>query len=116
MELPGTSEENLTPSSCVSDIPSPLSGVHKEVVDALASLPSHSGDGSSSQKVADSYKQFLNSLVKSGSDKAFTIQKEYKDLLDPIAENVNEGNGSSEELVDYDDSDNSQNSDTPFLS
>jgi hypothetical protein len=111
MELPGTSEENLTPSSCVSDIPPPLSGVHKEVVDALASLPSHSGDGSSS-----SYKQFLNSLVKSGSDKVFTIQKEYKDLLDPIAENVNERNGSSEELVDYDDSDNSQNSDTPFLS
>jgi hypothetical protein len=115
MELPCNSEENLISPSCVPDIPSSLSGVHKEVVDALASLPSHSGEGSSSQKAADSYKQFLTSLARSGSDKAFTIQKEYKGLLDPIVENVNEENGPSDELVDYDSTDNSQNSDTPYL-
>jgi hypothetical protein len=35
--------------------------------------------------------------------------------LDPIEENVNENNESSEELVDYGSSDNSQGSDTPYL-
>ncbi|KAK1697578.1 hypothetical protein QYE76_014275 [Lolium multiflorum] len=115
MELPGNPVENLFPPSCAVDTPSSLSEVHKEVVDALASLPSHSGGDSSSQKAADSYKQFLTSLATSGSDKAFTIQKEYKDLLDPIPENVNEGDGNSDELVDYDSSDNSQYSDTPYL-
>jgi hypothetical protein len=103
------------PSSCATANPSSLTDVHKEVVGALASLPSQSGESSSSQKAADSYKQFLTSLARSGSDKAFTIQKEYKELLDPIVENVNENNESSEELVDYGSSDNSQGSDTPYL-
>ncbi|KAK1643266.1 hypothetical protein QYE76_061071 [Lolium multiflorum] len=74
-----------------------------------------SAASSSSQMAADSYKQFLTSLARSGSDKAFTIQKEYKHLLDPIDENMNEDIGPSDELVDYDSSDNSQTSDTPYL-
>jgi hypothetical protein len=86
-----------------------------EVVEALASLPSHSGASSPSKKAADSYKQFLNSLARSNSDKAFTIQKEYKGLLDPIVENKDEDNEPSDEMIDYGSSDNSQDSDGPFL-
>jgi hypothetical protein len=112
-ELTCYPDEN--PSSCATASPSSLTDIHKEVVGALASVPSQSGESSSSQKAADSYKQFLTSLARSGSDKAFTIQKEYKELLDPIVENVNENNDSSEELVDYGSSDNSQGSDTPYL-
>jgi hypothetical protein len=63
------------PSSCATANPSSLTDVHRKVVGALASLPSQSGESSSSQKAADSYKQFLTSLARSGSDKAFTIQK-----------------------------------------
>jgi hypothetical protein len=100
---------------CAPDIPTTLPEVHKEVVEALASLPSHSGVSSPSKKAADSYKQFLNSLARSNSDKAFTIQKEYKGLLDPIVENKNEDNDPSDEMVDYGSSDNSQDSDGPFL-
>jgi hypothetical protein len=103
------------PSSCVTANPSSLTDVHKKVAGALASLPSQSSESSSSQRAADSYKQFLTSLARSNSDKAFTIQKEYKNLLDPIAENVNEENDPADELVDYDSSDNSQESDTPYL-
>jgi hypothetical protein len=100
-----------------SDKVSPvLPEIHRQVVDALASLPSQVGEGPSNQSEDVSYRQFINSLARSGSDKAFTIQKEYRSLLDPIAENVGEKSGQYEELVDYDSSDNSQASDTPFLS
>jgi hypothetical protein len=92
-----------------------LHEVHKEVVDALASLPLQDGEGSSTQKEAESYRQFINSLAKSNSDKAFMIQKAYSGLLDPIVENVNGGVGPSDELVDYDSSDSSQTSEAPFL-
>ncbi|KAK1620803.1 hypothetical protein QYE76_026320 [Lolium multiflorum] len=107
--------ENMVPPCYAPIVSSSLSEVHKEVVDALASLPSQSAASSSSQMAPDSYKQFLTSLARSDSDKAFTIQKEYKHLLDPIDENMNEDIGPSDELVDYDSSDNSQASDTPYL-
>jgi hypothetical protein len=115
LELPCVPEKNLVSTPYVPVSSPPLSEVHKEVVGALASLPSQSSESSSSQRAADSYKQFLTSLARSNSDKAFTIQKEYKNLLDPIAENVNEENDPADELVDYDSSDNSQDSDTPYL-
>jgi hypothetical protein len=43
-------------SPCDSVIPTSLPKVHMEVVEALASLPSHSGASSPSKKAADSYK------------------------------------------------------------
>jgi hypothetical protein len=73
------------------------------------------GEGSSIQKEDESYRQFVNSLARSKTDKAFTIQKEYISLLDLIAENTKERSGHSDELVDYDSSENSQASDVPFL-
>jgi hypothetical protein len=112
----------MDPSCNLSEILVPgkttpvLPEIHKQVVDALASLPSQVGEGPSNQKDDVSYRQFVNSLARSNSDKAFTIQKEYISLLDPIAENVRERSGHSDELVDYDSSGNSQSSDTPFLS
>jgi hypothetical protein len=43
----------------------------------------------------------MHTLIKSGSDKAFTIQKRYRKELGPILEAVNEEEA-SEEQVDYD--------------
>jgi hypothetical protein len=43
-------------SPCDSVVPTSLPKVHMEVVEALASLPSHSGASSPSKKAADSYK------------------------------------------------------------
>jgi hypothetical protein len=44
------------------------------------------------------------------------IQKAYSGILDPIVENVNEGAGPADEMVDYDNSgESSQTSDVPYL-
>jgi hypothetical protein len=86
------------------------------VVDAVASLPLKDGGSSSSQNEDNSFSKFINSLAKSKSDKSFMIQKAYSGILDAIAENVNEGAWPSDEMVDYDSSDeSSQTYDVPYL-
>ncbi|KAK1653547.1 hypothetical protein QYE76_071352 [Lolium multiflorum] len=81
-----------------------LSDVHKSVTDAFAPSVLFPGQASSSASASPSYTQFLHTLVKSGSDKAFMIQKKYKKELGPILEAVNEEDF-SEEQVDYDTTD-----------
>jgi hypothetical protein len=104
-DIPCNLDENLLSPSCICDKSTPvLPEVHKEVVDALASLPLQDADGSSIQKEAESYRKFNNSLAKANNDKAFMIQKTYSGILDPISEDVNEGTGPSDELADYDSS------------
>jgi hypothetical protein len=67
-----------------------LSEVHKYVTKAFAPSILSPGQASSSASASPSYAQFLHTLVKSGSDKAFTIQKQYRKELVPILEAVNE--------------------------
>jgi hypothetical protein len=79
-----------------------LSEVHKSVTKAFAPSVLSPGQASSSASApSSSYAQFLHTLVKSGSDKAFHIQKQYRKELGPILEAVNEEEA-SEEQVDYD--------------
>jgi hypothetical protein len=78
-----------------------LSEVHKSVTKAFAPSVLSPGQASSRASASLSYTQFLHTLVKSGSDKAFTIQKQYRKELGPILEAVNEEDV-SEEQVDYD--------------
>jgi hypothetical protein len=78
-----------------------LSEVHKSVTKAFAPSVLSPGQASSSASASTSYTQFLHTLVKSGSDKAFTIQKQYRKELGPILEEANEEDV-SEEQVDYD--------------
>ncbi|KAK1570145.1 hypothetical protein QYE76_027234 [Lolium multiflorum] len=85
-----------------NDTDAVLSEVHKSVTKAFAPSGLSPGQASSSASApSSSYTQFLHTLVKSGSDKAFTIQKQYRKELGPILEAVNEEEA-SEEQVDYD--------------
>jgi hypothetical protein len=81
-----------------------LSDVHKSVTDAFAPSVLSPGQASSNASASLSYTQFLHTLTKSGSDRAYMFQKKYKKDLGPILEAVNEED-ISEEQVDYDTTD-----------
>jgi hypothetical protein len=95
----GTSRSSLPKDK--HTVVDPLSDVHKSLVDAFAPSALSPGQASSSASASPSFTQFLYALTKSGSDKAFMIQKRYKKELCPILEEADEG-GLSVEKVDYD--------------
>jgi hypothetical protein len=86
--------------------------VHKDVIVALAldnligelDVPSMDNNGS--------FRNFVTTLVKNGSDKGFTHQKKYQKLMEPIIEEHevpfpgqhDRGDGSID-MVDYDSTD-----------
>jgi hypothetical protein len=82
----------------------PISDVHVSVVDAFAPSALSPGQASSSASASPSYAQFLHTLSKSGSDKTYMFQKQYREELGPILEATDEGDV-SEEKVDYDSTD-----------
>ncbi|KAK1644504.1 hypothetical protein QYE76_062309 [Lolium multiflorum] len=75
-----------------------LAEVHKSVTKAFAPSVMSPGQASSSASASTAYTQFLHTLIKSGSDKAFTIQKQYRKELGPILEEVNEEDVSEEQV------------------
>jgi hypothetical protein len=75
--------------------PDSLQQVHREVVDAFAPVIA---ENLHMDLPNPSYQKFLKSIVDSGSDKAFFIQKKYKHVMDPIIETSEGGTGSGERV------------------
>jgi hypothetical protein len=100
-----------TEGSCSSTIVAPnlssLQQVHRDVLNALAddSVPSASQSNPSFQK-------FLHTLVNSGSDKVFHIQKTYKNQMPVIQEATDDKNiSNSAERVNLEGSESEEESD-----
>jgi hypothetical protein len=111
---PRVSESNTAtvPSSIDNCNPCPtLLPVHREVVDALAAN-APSGSSTPSTPAEDLYfTKFVQKLAKSGSDKGLFIQKQYAQLMEPIAENEEAEQENSEgERVDLEGSDSEEDS------
>jgi hypothetical protein len=75
----------------------------------VGALAANAASGSAllvTQVVDPSFRKFVQDLAKIGSDKSFFIQKKYKQLMEPIDENVGaKEEDRSEENVDFEDSD-----------
>jgi hypothetical protein len=83
--------------------------MHREVINSLAANAA-SGSSSRVSPVVDlSFKKFVQNLATSGSDKSFLIQKKYKQLMDPIVEDLSEEGTQSGERVDFGGSDSDDN-------
>jgi hypothetical protein len=88
--------------------PEPLQQVHREVLDAFSPVIA---DNQPMDLPDPPYKKFLKSIVSSGSDKAFFIQKKYKHVMDPIVE-TSEGVTGSGERVDLGENESDSDSDS----
>jgi hypothetical protein len=76
--------------SVISQIAPPLQPVAREVVEALA--PEYVGDVETPiiHNVDLGFQNFVQHLVKYGSDKSFFIQNKYIQMMDSIVEENNE--------------------------
>jgi hypothetical protein len=93
---------NTGASGSMPPIGNPQETTH--LSDSFASRFVSLGQASSSASVSPSYAHFLHTLTKSGSDKAYMFQKQYRKELGPIIEATNECD-ISDEKVDYEGSD-----------
>jgi hypothetical protein len=102
---PRTEPELCTSVTNLDASDSLLQPVHKEVINSLAANAA-SGSSSPVSPVLDlPLKKFVQTLATSGSDKSFLIQKKYKQLMDPIVEDLSEEGTQSGEKVDFGESD-----------
>jgi hypothetical protein len=96
-----------------------LNEVQNDVVTALASTQSNSDNDVLAQHNDPSFKNFINGLASSNSDKSFHLKRQFGHILPPIEENVAENDGLPDEQVDYgsgtESVESSQASDMPFI-
>jgi hypothetical protein len=105
-----TSDDQIGDMQNISDL-----GLQNQVVNAPTAAQTGSDDIFLSQQKDPAFKNFINELASSSSDKSFHLKKQFSHFLPPIVENVAENDDVDEEQVDYESGDSSQATDMPFI-
>jgi hypothetical protein len=105
-----TSDDQIGDMQNISDL-----GLQNQVVNAPTAAQTGSDDIFLSQQKDPAFKNFINELASSSSDKSFHLKKQFSQFLPPIVENVAENEDIDEEQVDYESGDSSQATDMPFI-